>query len=405
MKKLLAFYVAIILSLGCFWGCDRLPVQMPGPDIDLSTPFIGFLAADPSRRELTDYTRVSLDALQNYRPDYGGYGVSVYFDSLTEAEQTLYRIFQYALDHSQTCVFLDDRFLINLTVSVDEVLCCLALDNPMLEQNLKWTSWQAEYTNTTVGSFGRPQEKFVSGTVLQVKAFSNARLNKKLQAEKIAREIIDQMPDDLSELEKAEYFYRYLGENTQYFTQVADSGNRDYLYDALCDGRTNCDGFANAYSLLCYLAGIPCMEKMYSPPQGDEIGHTWNAICLSGVWYNVDATGSSEVTEDLVTMHGFCTADDLMENMADHQEKIPACTTNLIPPDCTVTNTKQAAKQIKDAYKKVKKTDRDHVIALFPDGEVSSKVMQQIADALGKNIQTRYYLTCEGAALYYIFPR
>ena len=405
MKKLFVCCLIMLLFVSCFFGCDRLPGQNADPLIDLSTPFIGFRTEKTAEMNLQDYTRVELETLNNYQPNYGGYGVQVYFDTLTPQEQTLYRIFQYALDHAQTCIFLDDRFLEELTVSLDEVLCCLALDNPMLEQNLKWSSWTAVYTLSNRGLLGNSQADQVSGTILQVNAFSKAKLDKKLEAQDAARQILSQMPTGMTELEKAEYFYRYLGQHTQYTALEGDRGDQDYLYDALCVGKTNCDGFANAYSLMCHLADIPCMEKMYSPDESDEIGHTWNAICLDGVWYNVDATGSDEVLEECVTMRGFCTSDRLMENVADHQTRIPQCTTELIPPDCTVTKTGQAAKQIKDAYKQVKKTQRDYVIALFPDGEVSNKVMQEIANALGKNVSTRYYLTHDGMAVYYIFPR
>ena len=134
---------------------------------------------------------------------------------------------------------------------------------------------------------------------------------------KKAKDIVASLPNGLDDLNKAKMLFNYLHENVEY---IDYSEKQEYLYDALVVGKSNCDGFTNAYSLLCKLAGIPCFEKMYSVPDEnqtnilpnvpqindettannnkntteaqEDIGHTWNAIKIDGKWYNVDATNS-----------------------------------------------------------------------------------------------------------------
>ena len=402
MRKLLAMLLAAMLVLSCFAGCKNAFNQAQTPAVDITDVFIGFLQEKTEEMALQDFERVSLEAITAYQPNYGGYGVDVYYQSLTSQEQTIYRVFQYALDHAQSYIFLDDRLLTGMDGSIYDVLCCLALDNPMLEQNLNWTSMTAEYTFTVQEGLGKQQVSKLSGTILQMDVFSQSKLDKKLEALQVARQVVADLPTDLTAVEKAEYFYRYLGEHTQYYVPENSSEPQDYLYDAFILGKTNCDGYANAYALLCHLAEIPCMEKLYTP-QGNQVGHTWNAILLDGIWYNVDATGSAEVLEENVTLHGFCGSDAMQQYLPDYPDRIPACDRDLIPVDCTITQESQAGKQVKDAYNQIKKTNRNYVIAVFPGGTASSNAMQNIADALQSNISTRYYLTNTGAAIYYIF--
>ena len=402
MKKLLTIVLATLFLLSVFAGCKSVLPQNQTPAVDTTDVFIGFLPEKTEEIQLQNFNRLSVETIQAYQPGYSGYGTDVYFQSLTEQEQTLYRIFQYALDQAQSCIFLDDRLLGGMGASIYDVLCCLALDNPMLEQNLNWTSMNVEYTVTIQEGLGKQQVNKITGTILQMDVFAKSKLDKKLEALQVAQQVVADMPTDLTAVEKAEYFYRYLGENTQYFAPDGQTEPQDYLYDAFITRKTNCDGYANAYALLCHLVDIPCMEKLYTP-QDNQVGHTWNAILLDGVWYNVDATGSGEVLEKNVSMHGFCTSDALQQYLPDYPDRIPPCDQNRIPVDCTITQESQAGNQVKEAYIQAKQTNRNYVIAVFPDGAASSNAMQNIADALQRNISTRYYITNTGAAVYYIF--
>ena len=239
----------------------------------------------------------------------------------------------------------------------------------------------------------------LKGLELYISDFSREKQAKKQQAIEKARQILFEMPTGLTQTEQAEYFYTYLGRNVEYYLPEDRDADPDYLYDGLIGGKTNCDGYANGFSLLCSMAGIPCFEKVYIPTDGST-GHTWNVVQLDGVWYNVDATASDEVNEALPILTHFGFSDSRLEYDCDYAQRLPACQTDLLPADCTVTDTDGAGEMIRSAFSN---TDRDYVIALFPGGPVEQEVLQQIADALNAGITTRHYTARSGTAVYYIY--
>ena len=68
-------------------------------------------------------------------------------------------------------------------------------------------------------------------------------------------------------------------------------------YGALVNKSAVCSGYCFAFEYLCQVAGIPCCiltgDAEYisdeSSRQGTN-GHSWNAVNLDGIWYEVDAT-------------------------------------------------------------------------------------------------------------------
>lgn len=398
MKKIISLMLSILLLLGIFAGCGQQggqTIQIPS-DLDLSEPFVGFLDEIPQTVDLSAYQQVAPETFDTYQSEYAAYGSEVYFSTLSDGGKWLYRVFQYALDHGKTSIYLDKRLLSDLEEKVDDVLLFLALDNAMLEQNLSWSQQDVSV------SYG--QTATLEAVILNVADLSKAKLEKKQQALEKAQQILSGMESGLTDAQKAEYFYRYLGTNAQYFSAYGKGEQPDYLYDALITGKTNCDGFANAYSLLCSLAGIESAEKMYTPEDPKQIGHTWTMICLDGTWYNVDATGSQEVTGEYGIMSHFCVADDRLEYTYSYADRLPACSEDLIQPDCVVGDGDDAADLVKKAYASIKNTDRNYIMVLFTEGEADSSTMREIANALGMSITTQYYITGSGAAVYYIFP-
>jgi hypothetical protein len=116
-----------------------------------------------------------------------------------------------------------------------------------VEQNIGQST--QEYTIThSVLNVETSKEAY---TVVFVEHFASERLQHKQEAIAKACQIVDRMPHELTQREKAEYFYDYLGENVVYEGEIPAE---EYLYSALCQGKTNCDGYANAFSVLCALA-------------------------------------------------------------------------------------------------------------------------------------------------------
>lgn len=407
MKKVFAILLCVLLTVGSLSGCMFLPFDLNfEPEIDLSTPFVGFRTEKPETVDLEGYNRLELEQLNAYEPTYGSYGTDVYYATLTPQEQTLYRILQYAMDHAQPCIFVDDRVIEDPDSELfKRTLYCLALDNPMLEQNLDWSTWSAKVTIPNPIPFSSKPGQHLTGKILLIPVFGQGFMDMKLLALEKARQILQDMPQDLTDVKKAEYIYRYLGEHVEYSDGADKADPKQYLYEALVIGKTNCDGFANAFSLLCHLSGVECLEKLYTPEEEGEIGHTWNAICLDEKWYNVDATAANEVKEKYSPMRRFCFADKYLNYEIDMAERVPDSEEDLIGPDCTVKKASQAGKLVKNAWKTVKKTGRKYVVALFPGGEQKKSVLQKIANTLNKDISTVHFVAKSGEAIYYIFPK
>lgn len=60
------------------------------------------------------------------------------------------------------------------------------------------------------------------------------------------------------------------------------------IYGALVKGTAQCEGYANAFSYLCNLQGIPNIIVRGQTIEGSA--HAWNKVLLDGNWYNVDLT-------------------------------------------------------------------------------------------------------------------
>ena len=70
-----------------------------------------------------------------------------------------------------------------------------------------------------------------------------------------AYEIIRNAPTDLAERER--YLHDTLCSIVEYYTDDIAYSEKDQAVGALLNGRADCDGYSEAFYLLCNLAGIP----------------------------------------------------------------------------------------------------------------------------------------------------
>lgn len=247
----------------------------------------------------------------NYESEYNIYSSSLHYDCLNENEKLIYHALEYAMENSYTSVLIERR-LVNDIKDLEKILNYLSLDSPLLEQNLFYElGIVTTYHDIELDSIF-PHKAKLDGYYITVKNFEQQWWDKKLEAIEEAKRHVDALPEDLTKIEKAEQLYIQLCTGTEYVlskrlnsTQVMPN-----LYDALISGKTQCDGFSNALSLLFNMAGITCSEKIYHATD-EELGHTWNFFEIDGKWYNADATNSSLIPTDRTYMHaginfGFC---------------------------------------------------------------------------------------------------
>lgn len=287
MKRRAVFALFLLLCVLLSSCKEGLPLTT-APFADEEEELCGVLFYQQRADKPSEF--LSEETLVSYRGEHEELESDVYFNSMDETEQVLYRAMQYAQDHRYIGLIFSEALIDKgAKDDISKVLVRYSLSTPLLEQNLYFGV--SDELNTYRLDRGLTPFLFSSltGYELVVENFAEEYAVKREEALAAAKKIkFGFSPEDDDEVARAHAFYRYLGEQITYEEQ----SGRDYLYDAFVTGKTNCDGIANAFSLLCALEGIECFEKYYSPLYG--AGHTWNTVKLDEKWYNVDATYSKE---------------------------------------------------------------------------------------------------------------
>lgn len=83
--------------------------------------------------------------------------------------------------------------------------------------------------------------------------------------------------------------------NTIYYPDISSSdyiGNAHDAYGVLVEGRAVCQGYAEAFKLVCDYYKIPCVTVTGT---GNGGPHMWNAVQMDdGLWYLIDATWNDQ---------------------------------------------------------------------------------------------------------------
>lgn len=106
--------------------------------------------------------------------------------------------------------------------------------------------------------------------------------NQKEKAEKKAYDIVKRINSN-SEIELVQKIYDWCTKNIVYDESLNKKHNRD-LYGALIKKESVCVGYARAFSYMCGLAGIKCINVMNQK-------HMYNYVQIDSKWYGVDTTG------------------------------------------------------------------------------------------------------------------
>ena len=113
------------------------------------------------------------------------------------------------------------------------------------------------------------------------------------KAESAALDLARSIVQDVLALDEAvrfRYVYDWVCRNIRYTHTAPGQKGYEKLVGAsgvLQEKQANCQGFADAMYLLCGLCGIRCE---YRVGRGERRLHVWNAVCLEGIWQEVDAS-------------------------------------------------------------------------------------------------------------------
>ena len=394
-KRILAFTVGMILLLSLS-GCMRLLDVMTDGALTAeitATPHLGF--SNGVILEEEEWI-LEADALPYETVQFDTYRGTLHYDTLSESEQTVYRALEYAFEKGYTNVLVD-QLLIPEAEGMERVLHALALDSPMLEQNLRYEmgTFTTYYPAKILGVL-QTDVKF-EGTYLKVENFAAEHMPKRLDALEEAKKVVAALKDTLTPEEKAWELYTYLCEHTTYQRYEAEMTQTvyPYLYDGLITGKTQCDGYANSLSLLLNLAVIDCVEKEFKAKEKGEEGHTWNFFQLEGSWYNADATGGHG-KDPVIHEYYFAYSDLLQEYTPEHATQYPVSENRLrYPVDDHLQNAKNLNSVLKKAYKR-----HDNQWALIVMDEVTEKQIksagQALADAINGQVHYVHMELAEG---------
>ncbi|MBQ3075267.1 MAG: transglutaminase domain-containing protein [Clostridia bacterium] len=397
MKRIFFVLFASLMLLSCS-GCGLIFAAQEAYENfeqDQNVIYVAF-SKDGEENDPMDYLEIA-----EYESAYAKYNSRVMYHTMTAEEQLIYRIFEYAQDHEYTSIFLDSRLLAGVKLSLEEILRLYSMDSPLVQQNYSYSAQESGYTF----SYLEDVWKFdIQGSVFHVDNFSHEALAKKKEAIAVAEQVFAAMPPNLSQLEQARYFFRYLTREVTYSVTDYAPGEQNNLYDAFCNKTTQCDGFSNAFSLLCAMAQIPCVEKIVTPAEEGEIGHTWNVFCADGIWYNADLALNEEyakIHQEFDVDFSFGFSDGRKEEIPDFAEKFPLCTTDLLTVDLMVTSgaDETLLKGLKEVFK-----NKDKTFALIglEEGELGQEELQKIANTLDSDIRSLSEIW-GGKYYYYIF--
>ncbi len=389
-KKSHSGTIFVLLIIASFVGWKYFSQQGMHEDYgqEQDKIYVAFSANDEFS-ELMDYREIA-----DYSSVYSSYNSRLMYNTMTHSEQQIYRFFEYAMDHECTTMFFDSRLLADVELSLSDILNLYSMDTPMVQQNFSYGSNEIELTE-----FG------VTGTKFIVENFDTASMVKKKLAITAAKAVFQSMPEGLSQLEQARFFFRYLTRNVEYYRTEISAGEQHNLYDAFYTKKTQCDGFSNAFSLLCAMAKVPCVEKVTIHVE-NEIDHTWNVFCADGVWYNADLALSEDYARthqefDMDFSFGF--SDSRNERAIIHAERFPKCSVDLLPVELAVASASDP-KLLSGLKAAFQQSGKRFVLVSLDSGELAPADFQKIANHLKLNIRTLNE-SRGGKQCYYIFKK
>ena len=117
-----------------------------------------------------------------------------------------------------------------------------------------------------------------------------------------ALELVEQAKDETESTEELElWLHDWICTHVEYDSPYTYVYPEDYVgleeltcIGAILDGKANCQGYTDAFYLLCNLAGIETHKVFGSAGEG----HCWNAVRLDGWLYTVDVTFNDSYFED-----------------------------------------------------------------------------------------------------------
>ena len=151
---------------------------------------------------------------------------------------------------------------------------------------------------------------------------------------------------NMNAYDRVKAIHDYLVKNVDYDYNGLETGNlQPSVYTAegaLCNGLAVCQGYAEAFELLCAKAGVKA-QMVYGDAGNSTDGwqsHAWNVVRIDGEWYQIDCTWDDPLVDGEVISNGenifyayFLLTDSEMytDHIVDYtySKNVPSCTSTL----------------------------------------------------------------------------
>lgn len=154
------------------------------------------------------------------------------------------------------------------------------------------------------------------------------------EVDDVAEDIVTKACKDAngSQLQYIRYITKYLAENTYYLRHDKSTTHCNDIYGALIKQKSRCYGYSCAAKYLMDKVGI---NNVIVPGTKHGERHAWNMVMLSGEWYVLDTTASSNMIEN-----------EKVETLDDCEDPYKYC---LVPIDVLNQDTKNTYVMDEDA--------------------------------------------------------
>lgn len=130
--------------------------------------------------------------------------------------------------------------------------------------------------------------------------------------------------EDMTDLEKIQYVYNWIGENNSYDTMFTTFSKNQSIYNVFMNKNAVCAGFAKASAVIFQNIGI----ESYTITGYSTGEHMWNVVKLDGEYYYYDSTVATSISKDSSYYYDGLKQEYMLSFIADFPEWYPDIATS-----------------------------------------------------------------------------
>ena len=238
-----------------------------------------------------------------------------YYTQLDNASQRVYNeIFSAWKAYNPSATFVQKTSQID----IQKIVNYISHDNPVL--------FYVDFRRISVSTLG------AKATVQANFLFDKPQI---IHLEKQIENIVSQLLSNhkfntLDDYKKEMILHDFLVKSVSYASVTSSESTS--VIGALISKKAVCEGYAEAFKLLCDQVGLPCIvvSGMATPQNRLEERHAWNIVRINGVYAHVDVTWDSTTKgdDDYCYDHLNLTDDDIAKDHCWDRALLPVCTSS-----------------------------------------------------------------------------